>query len=170
MIRFWNNRLILVANDSDRSNSLTRLFSVPFGDVVSLVAQPGDKLYVVRTCSGGVGLSLLRKEELILAIGAITVVPLGNHVRVKRATETKLEFNLRGEQIMLQERDFLTAGDYYIYIERAQKPGMPGTDEYVSMCPANDTKMKVAAMRSVILLANGENRLVDWDGNSVVVE
>ncbi|MGH9767375.1 MAG: hypothetical protein ACREAB_08075 [Blastocatellia bacterium] len=87
MIRFWDGRLILVASDSDRRNSSVRMVSSPFGDAVSLAARTGDKFYIVRTSSGGIGLSLLREEKLVLAIGAITSVPLGNGVRVTIGSE-----------------------------------------------------------------------------------
>src|SRR5262245_53055673 len=79
MIRFWDGRLILAAADSDRRNSYLRVISFPFGDAINHVAQVGDQFYIARIATGDIGLSLLRKGKLILAIGAITCVPLGDY-------------------------------------------------------------------------------------------
>jgi hypothetical protein len=155
MFRFWNGRLILAASDSDRRNSSVRMISFPFGGAVSLAARTGDNLYIVRTTTGDIGLSLLRGEKLILAIGAITRVPLGN---------SGVEPSAHDE---LHEGDAVEVGDYHIYVERTWKDGIPGADECVSVCFADDSKMKIAAMRSAILLANGEQRIVEWDGTWV---
>src|SRR5262245_54427792 len=152
MIRFWNGRLILAAPDSDRHNSGVRMISFPIGNAVCLAARTGDKLYVVRTVSAGIGLSLLREEKLILAIGAINRVPLGNS-GVTTATYD-----------WFHEGDAAEVGNYYIYVERVWKSGIPGTDECVSVCFADDSRMRIATMRSAILLANGEQRIVSWDG------
>ena len=78
MIRFWEGRLIIAAADSDRAAMRMPDDLLPFGDVVSLAAKAGDSLYVVRTATGHIGLSLLRDKTFILAIGAVTSVPLGN--------------------------------------------------------------------------------------------
>jgi len=155
MIRFWNGRLILAAPDSDRRNSTVRMISFPFGDAISLAARTGDILYIVRTAKGDIGLSLLRGEKLIMAIGAITCVPLGNSGVAPSAHDE------------LREGDAVEVGDYYIYVERTWKDGLPGADECVSVCFADDPRMKIAAMRSAILLANGEQRIVEWDGTWV---
>lgn len=66
-IRFWRDRLVLVA--AGKSKSSMRNASFPIGDAVKLAASPGDRLYLIRTGAGGVGLSLLRGRRLILAVG-----------------------------------------------------------------------------------------------------
>jgi len=165
MIRFWDNRLILVANDSDRQNSSVRVFTTHFGDAVGFVAQPGDRLYIARTSCGGIGMSLLHKGKLTLAIGAINSVPLGDHLLAESSARGEMEFGLHGERLMLRERDAAIIGDYYIYVERCWQDGLPGIDECVSVCLADDMKMKLASMRSAILLVHGEVRYVNWDGD-----
>ena len=172
MIRFWHDRIVLVA--SEKSNSSVRNVSCAIGDSVPLSARPGDRLYLVRTGSGGIGLSLLRQDRLILATGAVTEVPLGTNIQARGDSvdkdlwetpnaETWLEFRVGSEQSILREREMSTIGDYHIYIERCWRWGMPGTDECVSMSLADDSAMKLAAMRSAILLGNGLLKMTSWD-------
>ena len=172
-IRFWNDRLVLVA--SGKLNSSVRNASFATGNAVPLAARPGDRLYLVRTGTGGIGLSLLRQERVVLAIGAIAAVPLGRDIQAIRHSEgmnnwkhvsadtTWLEFRVGNEQLILKERGVSEIGDYYIYIERCWEYGEPGTDECVSVCVADDSAMKIAAIRSAILLGNGNLKTTRWD-------
>ena len=173
MIRFWNDRLVLVA--SGKAHSSVRNVSFRIGNAVSLSARPVDQLYLVRTGAGGIGLSLLRQERLVLAIGAIAAVPLGRDVQTIRHSEgmdhwehlaadtSWLEFRVGSEQLIFREREVSEIGDYYIYIERGWEYGVPGTDECVSVCVAESAAMQIAAMRSAILLGNAELKTTSWD-------
>jgi hypothetical protein len=172
MIRFWNGRLVLVASGKDKSS--VRNTSFPIGDAVNLAARPGDQLYLILTGSAGIGLSLLRQQRLILAIGAVAEVPLGRDIQAIRGSEGYnffenpaadrwLEFNVQGEHLMLREREVSEIGDYYIFVERCWQGGLGGTDECVSLCISDNLTMKIAAMRSAILLAHGDLKQVRWD-------
>lgn len=172
MIRFWHGRLVLVA--SSKRKSLVRNVSFPIGDAVALAARPGDQLCLKRTFIAGIGLSLLRQQRLILAIGAITEVPLGKDMQAIRRSEdtidvdndhadTWLELRIWNERSILREREVEDLGGYHIYIERCWKYGDPGTDECASVSVADDSAMKIAAMRSAILLGNGHLKITDWD-------
>ena len=172
MIRFWNDRLVLVA--SDKSNSTVRNTSFPIGDAVPLAASPGDRLYVVRTGCGGIGLSLLCDKQLVLAIGAVTRVPLGNKIQVTKdpkgswlhddhLSDTWLEFEVGSEQVRLRKRGITEIGNYQIYIESCWEYGVPGTDECVSVSVANAPLVNLASVRSAILLRNGVLKLTRWD-------
>ena len=79
-LRFWNDRLVLIASATNGASARNCSFQI--GNAVPLAAQPGDRLYVLRTGCGGIALSLLWDERLILAIGAVTAVPLGREVQV----------------------------------------------------------------------------------------
>jgi hypothetical protein len=168
-IRFWNDRLVVIASQKD--NSSARNVSFPIGDAVKQIAQPGDQLYLVRTGSGGIGLSLVRQENLILATGAVSRVPLGADIQTIPATDIDplnfaiyrpLELSVKGERLTLRPREILETGGYHIYVERCWEYGIPGTDECVSLCFTDDVAIKAAAMRSAILLANGELKMVSW--------
>jgi hypothetical protein len=72
-IRFCYERLVLIAAGRDQAK--VQDFSFPVGDAVNLSARAGDRLHLVRTSSGGIGLSLLRQQRLILALGTLRAVP-----------------------------------------------------------------------------------------------
>ena len=173
MIRFWNDRLVLVA--SEKLHSRLRNASFWIGDSVPLAARPGDRLHLIRTGCGGIGLSLLREERLVLAIGAARSVPLGANINVivgperqkifdARRGETWLEFKIESKTLIMRNREFTTIGDYQIYIERCWEYGIPGTDECVSMCAADSAAVNVASIRSAVLLGNRDLKMTDWDG------
>ena len=173
MIRFWRERLVLVAQHTREST--VRNVSFPVGRAVPLAARPGDRLYVVRTGSGGIGLSLLRQEKLVLAIGAVAEVPLGPGVEAVRywedtdkwqfvaADNSWLEFRVGKEQARLREREVLEIENCSIYVERGWSAGIPGIDECVSVCVADDPAVKLESMRSAILLGNASLTITDWD-------
>jgi len=172
MIRFWRDRVVLVA--SDKPNSTVRNVSFAIGDAVPLSARPGDRLYLVRTGAGGIGLSLLRQERLVLATGAVTAVPLGRDFHTIRRPgnkdswkspllDTWLEFRIGKEQVILRERETTEIGGYNIYVEHGWKDGVPGTDECVSVSALDGPSMMIAAMRSAILVANGVLKMTGWD-------
>lgn len=172
MIRFWNDRLVLVA--SDKSNSTVRNTSFRIGDAVPVAASPGDRLYVVRTGCGGIGLSLLHEGQLVVALGAVTRVPLGNGIQVTKDPKHSwinddgprdpwLEFKLGSEQVRLKKRGITEVGNYQIYIESCWEDGVPGTDECVSLSVANNPLVNLASLRSAILLRNGGLKVTRWD-------
>ena len=175
MIRFWNDRLVLVA--SEESNASVRNASFRIGNAVPLAAAPGDRLYVVRTGSGGIGLSLLRDKQLVLAIGAVTAVPLGNNMQVMKnrkgnypfvdLKDTWLEFQVRNEQLKLRDRSVTDIGNYQIYVEACWENGIPGVDECVSVSVANNPSVNLASLRSAILLRSSDLKLTRWDCTEV---
>ncbi len=48
---------------------------------------PGDIMHIVRTQKGGLGFSVLRRNQLLVAFGAITAVPLGEAITARLAPE-----------------------------------------------------------------------------------
>jgi hypothetical protein len=173
-IRFWNEHLVLVA--LDKESSYARNVSVPVGDAVNLAAQPGDRLYVARTGSGGIGLSILRKENLILALGALTAVPLGRDIKINRGANPDyqeqysliwLDLDVRNERLELRGREVIETEGYQVYVERCWLPTIPGVDECVSLCVEDSAGLKLAAIRSAILLGQGTLKITKWDGREV---
>ncbi len=169
-IRFWRDRVVLVA--SAKANATVRNASFAIGDAVPLSARPGDRLYLIRTGSGQIGLSLLREERLVLAIGAVTAVPLGRDIVTRKRPknswdefirDTWLEFRFGEAQLILRERETRETAGYHIYIEHGWEPGTPGTDECVSMSVIDNPSLTIAAMRSAILVGNADLKMTDWD-------
>ena len=178
-IRFWNERLVLIASEQSKAN--VRNVSFPIGDAVCTTARAGDRLYLTRTGAGGIGMSLLRQQKLILATGAITAVPLGPDIQASissgnahdwedAAAEARIEFRAGSEQLSLREREVAKIGDYHIYIERCWEHGMPGTDECVSLSVTDDSALQIAAIRAAILLGNGAMKMTRWDCAEVFAE
>jgi len=171
-IRFWNERLVLIA--SGQSKAGVRNVSFPIGDAVCIAARAGDHLYVSRTGAGGIGMSLLRQQRLILATGAITAVPLGADIQASissgnaqdwedAAAEARIEVRIGSEQLSLRKREVAKIGDYHIYIERCWENGMPGTAECVSLSVTHEAALQHPAMRAAILLGNGAMKMTYWD-------
>jgi len=173
-LRFWRDRLVLVAGG--HLHSRLRNFSFAIGDAVSLSARPGDQLYVVRTGCGGIGISLLRENRLVLAIGAVTAVPLGINVDIvispkggtlfdKSPADPRLDFNVDGETMVLSERGLTRIGDYQIYIEHSWEDGIPGINECVSISRVDTQEINIAPLRSAVLLGQSEMKMTSWDGS-----
>lgn len=142
--------------------------------------EPGDTLYMVRTHSAGLGLSLLRNDRLVFAVGAISSVPLGNEVRggiphdlVQQAVtifqkrdpnfqfrELPVEISVDERlQIIFRGRNHL--GNYDIWVEHGYFPGTPGVHECASIS-LNGACGFGAASASAQLLEGGELEMIQW--------
>jgi hypothetical protein len=114
---------------------------------------------------GEVGLSILRLEELVLAVGAITVVPLG-HIGATTLDEddrSRIKFSLEAQHVRLGSRDSAVLGGYHIYVEQVGQPDdTSGRAECVSIVKSSNARRRNAAMRSAILHAVGQTVFLDW--------
>ena len=171
-IRFWRGRVVLIAQQED--NSEVRNASFTIGDAVPLAARPGDRLYLVRDYSGGIGLSLLRQGRLVLALGVVTEVPLGKDIQIIRCAsktepwedlepDTWLDLRVGSDQLILREREAKELGGYHIYMEHGWSDGVPVMGECLSLSVLDSPSLMIAAMRSAILIANGSLKITRWD-------
>jgi hypothetical protein len=172
-IRLCKDRLVIFT--SEEQGAQVRHASFPAGDAVGLTARPGDRLYLCRTGTGDVGLSLLRQHRLILAVGTASAIPHGAGLEViagsDRADEvwtgysanTWLEFSAGGERLMLREREFSMVGEYHVYVERSWESGMPGSEECISVCVPGDEAVRIAAIRSAVLMGHTAMKWVGWE-------
>ena len=84
---------------SSRARATARAVSFHVDRYSTSALKPGDLLYIARTSCGGVGLSVIRDNELFYAAGVVTAVPLTN-------VEARVLFDLTDlAQAPLQERD-----------------------------------------------------------------
>ena len=139
--------------------------------------RPGDVIHLVRTHAFALALSIVRKGELVAAVGAVTQVPLGDRLRATRPMDLADEaiavfkrkdptFRLEQEPIevtlgqatALVDAGSRTLGEYEVFVERGFNRkiglGFSGTNESAAiwredLCPA------VAARSSMSLLAMG---------------
>jgi len=159
----------LVATDNKYTSLETASY---FVDRVLLRAlRPGDVFHLARTCCGGVGVSAIREGKLIFAVGAVGAVPLGSEISVKipyelltkaaailRERDPEFEFLHQPIEICIGDhsrilfRGHLEIGGYHVWVEHGFLPGMPGTDESISIT-LNEACSWVAGSASALLLA-----------------
>ena len=115
--------------------------------------SPGDLLHLSRTSCGGLGLSVLRSGFLVVAVGAVTAVPLGRgmsaRIPVDVLSEAAAVFKRRDPtfelpqypvEIVIDGRRRLLPGgeadfpDWEVTVFRGFWLGVPGTDESVAIC------------------------------------
>ena len=110
----------------------------------------GDVLHVTGTCSCGTGLSVLREDELVVAAGAVSSVPLGNRVTLctpsdlveeaeaifrRRYPDFQFAFPVIEVSIDGVSTLFgigggdIEGGGYHVRVYHPHLPGIPGTDE-----------------------------------------
>jgi hypothetical protein len=119
---------------------------------VTRAFNPGDVLHLVRTRCAGLGLSLLRNGRLILALGAINAVPLGDNVQASTPgdliRQAEFVFRQRDPAFELSEypvqvtvdghtriafRGMRQLGDYNVWVLHGFVDGDPGTAECVAI-------------------------------------
>lgn len=144
------NEIRLMATDKKYASCETASYFVD--RVLLRVLRPGDVFHIARTCCGGVGASAIREGKLIFAVGAVMAVPLGSEISVKIPYEllTKAEAILRqrdpefeldhhpieiciGDLPKILYGGHLQMGAYHVWVEHGFLPGMPGTEESVSI-------------------------------------
>lgn len=176
-LRFSEDRLVVFTSEKHRAS--VRHASCLIGDAVNLTARPNDRLYLSRTGTGDIGLSVLRQQNLIIAIGAVTAVPLGGELQVVHrsegnwkmpSTKTWLEFRAGGRHLGLRGREFSEIGDFHVYVERCWEFGIPGTGECVSVCVGDDQAIRIATIRSAVLIRNHVLKLVQWDNTEKIIQ
>lgn len=144
------------------------------------IFEPGDRLHMARTDCGGLGLSLLRGDQLVFAVGAVSRVPLGSDVwagtpmdlvREAEATFKKRDskFGFRelpvqisiGGQTRIKFRGWEKMANYDIWLEHGYLPGISGADECAAIA-LKGACGAVAASASAQLLNGGELEMVRW--------
>ena len=168
------DRIAVVA--ADRNNATIREASFAAGDAVMTCIRAGDVAHISRSSAGGVGISIIRDNQLILALGAASEVPLGD-LSIRKGPEstwtpqgpndedTWLEFTVGSESRTLRARESARLGSYDLYVERCWVPGIPGTDECVGISRDQIPAQRDIAMRSAVLLGNADLKLTGWDSN-----
>ena len=179
-LRPWvlRTRIELTARGRDHAGVARAAFHIDKALTTSL--RGGDLVYMSRTGCGGLALSVVRGDELVVAAGAISNVPLGNNLHVGYPHDLIREaeaifrrrdgsFNMRerpvevmvGDDRVILERGRRTVGRYRVAVEHGFLDGLPGTDECAAisryLCPP------VAAEASAMLLADNRSvELVRW--------
>ena len=148
----WQLYARVTLTATDRAQALVGQASFSVDRRFVRMLRDGDMFYMSRTSCGGVGLSVLRQDELIGAAGAITHVPLGRGQSVKipldlieqaesafrtrdpryRMREHPIEISLAGET-RITDGGRPTIGPYDVFIRHGFLSGSPGTDVCLSI-------------------------------------
>lgn len=150
------SRLTLRAHTKDRAS--VAAFSFCIDQALARSWRAGDVLHVARTATGGLGLSVVRGNRIITAIGAVTAVPDdGLSIRIPwdaigeaegvfsrldsrfKFPELPIEFYIESERRVLY-RGRPRIGGYEVFVEHGFYPGIPGVAEcaalsLVGSCP-----------------------------------
>lgn len=135
--------------------------------------RPGDLLHLSRTSCGGLGLSVLRSDRLIVAVGAIRAVPLGRDVSARfpndLVSEVEAAFHRSDPtfelpeypvEIVIDGQRAVIPGskahftDWEVTVFCGVQAGIPGTDESVVICRRGACS-SLAAKASAQLMADG---------------
>jgi hypothetical protein len=148
--RVFRSRLTLSATGREHARLGAASFHVAKGLVTSLM--PGDVLHMARTLSGGLGVSVVRGGELVVAAGTVSAVPLGETIHagapvdlLKTTTEAfrrqdpEFEFHeiplelTVGQSVAILFRGRRKMGGYGVYMEHGHLKGLPDTDECLAI-------------------------------------
>lgn len=177
-LRFWNDRLVMIA--ADPPDAAVRWASFPVGDAMFLIARPGDVLHVLRTAASDLALWLVRSDHLVLALGALSGACLGGRVRVTSDIEDWqgrrgfVDVRVEPTQVRLSARESASVGGYEIYVERPSTRRATEDDSFqecVSIVrTGGDPTLRNAAIRSAVLLAQERPDMLQgerWDGRVI---
>jgi hypothetical protein len=166
--RVIRSQISLIASDRRRATMARVSFHVDKALISCLRA--GDVLHLSRTECAGIGVSVLRQGTLVVAVGAVTAVPLGSGVAatiptelIERAADVfregdeEFEFPESPLEIRVgSSRSVLfsgrrTFGDYGVIVVHGFREGDPGDHECAAIyrttaCP------ETAAHASAMLL------------------
>jgi hypothetical protein len=98
-------RITLTAPDSVSATAREVSFAVDRG--FATMMKPQDMVHVVRNGGGGLGISVLRQGLLVGAAGAVTSVPLGSAITVRRPIDLERQaeaiFRTRDHEYRMSE-------------------------------------------------------------------
>jgi hypothetical protein len=142
-LRISGGQLILEAGSRHRAS--IRSATLEFDRSLIDSIQGGDVLTLVRTQSTHTGVSLLRSGRLILAVGAVTAVPLGDDVVVRnghhsatglngwRYVDPWVDISVMAETRRLREGEDAIIGNYRCTVIRCFLDGIPWTYECLAI-------------------------------------
>ncbi len=79
-VDIWGDRITLIAGRRELAVAAAAFITID--PDITRNFQGGDVLRLVRTGSAGLGASVVRDERLVLAVGAVAALPLGDNVQI----------------------------------------------------------------------------------------
>lgn len=84
-VDIWGDRIGLIARHRRLASAAAAFLTIDPN--ITRHLQGGDLLWLVRTGAAGLGASVVRNERLVLAVGAVTALPLGGNVQIVSVRE-----------------------------------------------------------------------------------
>ena len=161
------SKITLTASARDRSSIRAASFHIAAALVDRLLA--GDVIELTRTAGAGLGLAVLRGDQLMVAAGAISTVPLGIGVRAsinsrKTARPFSGELPIQvsvGRKSRTLSSGNLQLGSYDLFVSHGYLRGIPGTSECAALYRSGDC-LSAAAIATALLLRYGKLEMVKW--------
>jgi hypothetical protein len=161
-IEIRGHRIVITASSRERAEVSAASFAME--PELIAVLRGGDVIRVVREKTGDVGVAVLRDERLVVAIGAVSALPLGEGVSVGGGPAEATGYvavRVGAETARLGQDEPVQMGDYEVQVVRPAVDGIPGHRESVAVCRAGACSLD-AAVRSAELLDVGLG-MVRWD-------
>lgn len=171
-------RISLKASERLNATSSQVSFFLDKGLITAL--KPGDLLHLVRTGCGRIGISAIRGERMIYAVGAITRVPLGTDFEAQlpfpqiqasrdlfREIDPEFEFaDLPIEVRTERKRRVLytgrtEVGGFALHVLHGRVMGLPGRDECVAVVRKGQCSL-VDAISSAFFLDTDHLEVNRW--------
>jgi hypothetical protein len=175
---FTRSRFTLIALEQRGASASSASFHVESN--LARALRPGDILHLARTRCGGLGVSLLRANDLVFAVGAILSVPLGNGIHAetphKLVNDAEAPFKTRdpdfkfhefplqlniGGQLRITFGGRLRMGNYDIWVGHGFQWGLPGVDECAAIS-LRGIYGCVPASLSAQMLESGKLEITGW--------
>ena len=178
--RMLRSRLTLSA--SSRENATHSDASFYIDTELSSLFKPGDILHLRHSGMWGTGLSLLRNNQLVFAVGSIIGMPLGNNVRATHPDDVlkqigrfhQIPFSIGGtrplpipiEIHVSNEMRSLSGGtaelgNHQIWVERANDFSFPSGDVSAAISVRGACEF-IPAVASAMLLSLPDLELTEW--------
>ncbi len=132
LLAITDDEIVLKSLTRERSQATTAALRLDSELIDSLRA--GDTLNLVRTATADIGVSLLRGQQLVFAVGAASAVPTGEDVIVRSVGSGEfpggdywLELSVFGQESQLRGGQSADLGPYEISVLRCFTEGIPGT-------------------------------------------
>lgn len=179
-IEFSGSRITLAASGKERAQVSVVSFEVDVRLISAL--RPNDVLYLARTASGGLGVSVVRNDLLVVAAGAVMAVPLGKDIAAKSAWDLAeeaaaifkrrdpsfefgsipVEVTISGQTRLLQSGSRLEIAGYYIEVANTFLEGVPGTDACLSITLIDSCPKAACVLSARLLGRNAGLNMVQW--------
>lgn len=161
-IEIRGHRIVITASSRERAEVSAASFAMD-PELIELL-HGGDVLRVVREKTGDVGVAVLRDGRLVVAVGALSALPLGGDVSVGDGAADATEYvavSVGVQALRLACGERVTLSGYEVEVVRPALDGIPGHCESVAVCRAGACSLD-AAVRSAQLLDAGLG-MVRWD-------